>query len=50
MNTHSATSLMGLMDCLFDISAEFEITKEEAVLHTGENELTGFSDLKLAKF
>ena len=32
------TDLMGLMDCLFDISAEFGITQDEAGAHAGENE------------
>ncbi|UCE39880.1 MAG: creatininase family protein [Candidatus Aminicenantes bacterium] len=32
------TDLMGLMDCLFKVSAEFEITQEEAGAHAGENE------------
>jgi len=32
------TDLMGFVDRLFDISAEFEITKEEAGAHAGENE------------
>jgi creatinine amidohydrolase len=32
------TDLMGMMGCLFDISAEFGITPEEAGAHAGENE------------
>jgi creatinine amidohydrolase len=32
------TNLMGLMNCLFDVSAEFGITPEEAGAHAGENE------------
>lgn len=32
------TDLMGLMDCLFQVSAEFEITPDEAGAHAGENE------------
>lgn len=32
------TDLMGLMDCLFDVSAEFGVTPEEAGAHAGENE------------
>jgi creatinine amidohydrolase len=29
---------MGLMGCLFDVSAEFGITQDEAGAHAGENE------------
>jgi creatinine amidohydrolase len=32
------TDLMGLMGCLFDVSAEFGITQDEAGAHAGENE------------
>ncbi len=32
------TDLMGLTGCLFDISAEFGVTSEEAGAHAGENE------------
>lgn len=32
------TDLMGLMGCLFEVSAEFGITQDEAGAHAGENE------------
>jgi creatinine amidohydrolase len=32
------TDLMGMMDCLFEISAQFGVTAEEAGAHAGENE------------
>jgi creatinine amidohydrolase len=32
------TDLMGLMGCLFDVSAEFGVTQDEAGAHAGENE------------
>jgi creatinine amidohydrolase len=32
------TDLLGLMGCLFEVSAEFGITKDEAGAHAGENE------------
>jgi creatinine amidohydrolase len=41
------TDLMGLMNCLFEISGEFGISPEEAGAHAGENEtslILAFSD------